>query len=668
MRFSDLDIERAEQLLLPSGCDFDKERQLFIRKFDSCDLLAVPGSGKTTALQAKLYCIAKQMPLKDGQGVLVLSHTNNAVNEIKSKLLSSAPALFEAPNFIGTVQSFVNTFLTIPFYEKILKKKIVAIDGDLYNKEIEYCLKQDLPSSIWALKKKNFNFEEVRFFLSENKKAILLSDVSGSQLKYPTIKKWKNEGTEEEKIKEIEGFLIKTKCHILKKGILHFDDCYFLAFCYLNKYPYIIKALRRRFKYIFIDETQDLEARQLNLIDNIFNHESCVLQRIGDKNQSIFRHPGIKTEDQWKTRNIITLNNSFRLTAAISKVVDPFTVDKAKDDLDIPKFVVKGKRILDRADIPPHLILFNSKSTTLLLPCYNEIINNYNLRSTIEGQKYGFYIIGWNVKHSGSKRLRLSDIFPRFVNPSMLNKEAYETASEFINYGSISRDIKSCRDVILKIFLHILRLSRVTNSQNAYYTITSLYKHIALTSDEVFDKFKLIVHKLSIYLYKDNTAQCYLLLKQYITEFFKKVFSTDVPDVVNVFFEPEYTKKEFLETDEYPDIAITSAHSVKGQTHCATMYVETSYRSYEYEHLSKVEKKATKTQPAKMYPNPLFQEEARYTQTTSISAMRMMYVGFSRPTHLLCYASFKDSWTTEDINRMIDLGWIVKDLTLEHKD
>lgn len=40
------------------------------------------------------------------------------------------------------------------------------------------------------------------------------------------------------------------------------------------------------------------------------------------------------------------------------------------------------------------------------------------------------------------------------------------------------------------------------------------------------------------------------------------------------------------------------------------------------------------------------------------SAMYMMYVGFSRPTHLLYYAVVKDNWNDE---RMEMLGWkIVK--------
>ena len=75
---------------------------------------------------------------------------------------------------------------------------------------------------------------------------------------------------------------------ILKKGILHYDDCYILADAYIRKYPFVKMALRKRFKYVFIDETQDLKKYQLDLIDSIFDSAECCIQRIGDKNQTIF--------------------------------------------------------------------------------------------------------------------------------------------------------------------------------------------------------------------------------------------------------------------------------------------------------------------------------------------------------------------------------------------
>ena len=111
IQIKDEHIKLAQAIFI-DGNDFDEEERIpFIKNLNTCDLLAVPGSGKTTALMGKLYCISQNMPFEDGSGILVLAHTNQAVDEIEKKLKKHCPQLFEYPNFIGTIQSFTNRFL-----------------------------------------------------------------------------------------------------------------------------------------------------------------------------------------------------------------------------------------------------------------------------------------------------------------------------------------------------------------------------------------------------------------------------------------------------------------------------------------------------------------------------------------------------------------------------
>ena len=130
---TEADIEYAEKVLLPEGYNFDPERRLFIRDLSTLDLQAVPGSGKTTALLAKLLILERYMPLQSGRGVLVISHTNAAVDEIKERIGKHCPKLFAYPNFVGTIQSFVDVFLAIPFYTNKFKKKPSRIDSEIYD-------------------------------------------------------------------------------------------------------------------------------------------------------------------------------------------------------------------------------------------------------------------------------------------------------------------------------------------------------------------------------------------------------------------------------------------------------------------------------------------------------------------------------------------------------
>ena len=131
------EIRNAEKILLPNGKEFDEERKVFIRNFNTIDLQAVPGSGKTTALLAKLVILERRLPFADGSGILVLSHTNGAIDEIKEKIQNHSPKLFSYPNFIGTIQSFVDEFLAIPYYVQKFNKKHNRIDHEIYNEIIK---------------------------------------------------------------------------------------------------------------------------------------------------------------------------------------------------------------------------------------------------------------------------------------------------------------------------------------------------------------------------------------------------------------------------------------------------------------------------------------------------------------------------------------------------
>jgi len=136
IKITDPDIAYAEGVLLPEGKEFDDERKDFIRNLDTIDLQAVPGSGKTTALLAKLLILEKYLPFDDGSGILVISHTNAAVDEIRSKIAKFCPKLFAYPNFVGTIQSYVDKFLTIPCGHNLLETRISWIDTERYKEEI----------------------------------------------------------------------------------------------------------------------------------------------------------------------------------------------------------------------------------------------------------------------------------------------------------------------------------------------------------------------------------------------------------------------------------------------------------------------------------------------------------------------------------------------------
>ena len=109
---TDEQIIIAHDILLKGKKAFDAQRIDVIKEDRSCYVQACPGSGKTTALLAKLIILANKMPLPDGQGICVLTHTNVAIDEIKARVGQKADVLFKYPNFFGTIQTFLHKYVT----------------------------------------------------------------------------------------------------------------------------------------------------------------------------------------------------------------------------------------------------------------------------------------------------------------------------------------------------------------------------------------------------------------------------------------------------------------------------------------------------------------------------------------------------------------------------
>jgi AAA domain len=122
--------------------DGNSSRLDAIRNMDTADFEACPGSGKTTLLVAKLAILANRWS-HPRQGICVLSHTNAARNEIGSRLGASPTgiALLRYPHFIGTIHSFVNEFLAIPWLRS--KGNPIRVIDD------QITLKQRMASLAW---------------------------------------------------------------------------------------------------------------------------------------------------------------------------------------------------------------------------------------------------------------------------------------------------------------------------------------------------------------------------------------------------------------------------------------------------------------------------------------------------------------------------------------
>ena len=683
MRIDPLDLRRAEEIFI-DGEEFDNERKKFINNMDTVDLLAVPGSGKTTALLAKLFCLAKQMPLDKNQGVLVLSHTNHAIEEIEKILKPLCPQLFSYPNFVGTVQSFANKFVANQACFELYGSYIHKNDDEIFFYEAESFFRrlvysprghqpQSLKSKLLALVNagKNVGFPEaqinVRNFLKSCSFNLVERKITiGNQTKL------KYGGVTEPYYIELEQW----KLSLLSQGILSYKDTFDVSKRYINQATSNeFKAiLQHRFKHVFIDEMQDLDFDQAQLIEDIFftDDSETVIQRIGDRNQAIYSSSSLNTEEVWKTRNEIdperfnedlSLNNSHRLTPIIGSLVDGFVLNRNGS------YKVVG--CSNRNAIAPHLLVYKDESEAdRLKEKFINLIKHYGLEKDSKNVERGFHIIAWTTeKEEGSERWHLRKLFPEYSRESRQKKEDFDCLRKYLFLFDHSKQtFESIRKSILNGIVRILRIENISVAENPSkkFRKSTFIQMIKSKGDEYYESFKIRLY-----------GWCYSIIveKNYETVFtdYSNFVINELGDLIPNFRitnsgafiskEFEYNITELAEHNEVREdndvsVKLGSIHSVKGQTHCATMYIETEYYTSEIDKLN-VFVKGTRTRPDFIGKNPLFFQEQDFSdlkKTRSNEALKMMYVGFSRPTDLLCFAVRKEK-VEEYIDKFTESGW-----------
>ena len=648
------DIERVEKLFFPGGGDFKddhNERYNFIKCLDrSVDVHACPGSGKTTSLLAKLYLLSEKMPFQDGRAICVLTHTNVAIDTIKKRLGTKANPLFQYPNFFGTIQSFVDRFLAIPYFVQLTKRRVQRIDTDAQKRRMNntYWLKGIAKQTFNNLRYYNhsanygagiFGFytyheaEDGAYYLvdSQTKKKI--------NIKKPRGKDWSNK----EKKKIISAAVKLKNKVVFEEGILSFDDAYQLAWMYLKSHSSLTSAFSSRFGYVFMDEMQDTYPHQLELIEQLFN-DSVIIQRIGDLNQAILG--GNNSETAWsKDDTYLEITGSWRFSQPIADVLRCVALNPQEDLVGF-----------NDVEIPPHIIAYDDNDQDEVLQKFVELIDKYNLTIKSDETGYPFKAIGWVGKEKDgltigdycegyNKKLNSSRrTFPNFITLITCSLEA--TPNEF-------------RDNIINGLLEILFLENVyreDTEQKRSHSKTSLLKFIEETDKELLNNF---LSQISEWYLKRNDISVknlheeiknYLLIELFPALGFEVneneyLVDEEINDINITQAESSNIFNSATEQLQDIDVYLDTVHSVKGETHTATLYLETKYYNKDGNFLI----------------NEL--KGVPYDGTggaTKEMCIKVAHVGFSRPTDLLCVALDREL-VNDNREALKDFGWEIID-------
>lgn len=252
-----------------------EDQKAIIHKNGLFVVKACPGSGKTVAVAARFADRIKNWK-PSYKGIATLSFTNVAWKEIQSYLKEDfkIPIPIGYPHFLGTLDSFLNQNVFLPFGHLILGcKKRPELIGPPFNE--------------WEPIGNGFYWNNAEC----NQNLCKLNDFSfdiGYKLKnYSSRSHFDN-------CQSKHKFCEDKKKDFYKNGYATQLDANFLSMCVLKNYPIISQALVYRFPEIIIDEAQDSSEIQMNIIELLINNGLNEVMLIGDSDQAIY---------EWRTAN-----------------------------------------------------------------------------------------------------------------------------------------------------------------------------------------------------------------------------------------------------------------------------------------------------------------------------------------------------------------------------
>ena len=626
-----------------TGVDGTDPRLAVLRSMETLDIEACPGSGKTTLLVAKLAILANKWS-HQRRGICVLSHTNAARNEIETKLssCSAGSALLRYPHFVGTIHSFVNEFLAVPWLRS-QGHPIKAIDTEI-------ALNVRWSRVPYKTRAYLTNQKRDKYCLSYDR-----ADFGGGG------KSSLGEHTDTYKA------LLKICEETSKSGYFCYDEMFVWAGQLLDSYPNILEAFRLRFPLVFIDEVQDNSELQSAFLHRVFcaGQRPVTRQRFGDSNQAIYQYAGQSgsTTDPFPGPVKADLPHSFRFGQDIADLANPLGV--------VPQGLVgRGplQEIVTVKNRPSALFLFDDQTIISVLPEYaNYLLNAFSAEELAAGLYTA--VAGVHKSDQTDKIPRLLGHYAPAYDPAISRKDP--SPETFIQYVlSARREIAGHVDVypiVSKTGAAILQLAQLAGADLSFARRKSSHRYVLELLEgkaELRQSYLGLVDHLirdggeiTTAYWNDECKSCVAVVAAAIAG--KPATSSEcakflewLPPLAAAGAQvPETPDNVYRYPPEAPkvNIRLGSIHSVKGETHTATLVLESYFHDHHLQELK---------------PWLLGMKTGGTGQKVRMRGrLKLHYVAMTRPSHLLCLAMRRDSLDDAEIAKLAARGWHIIDCT-----
>lgn len=579
---TDEDIDIIENKLLKPKGKFDSERRNAIKYTDNVDIIACAGSGKTTLMCAKIDILTKKLlQTKSEKGIVVLSLTNVAVDEIRRKL-GKNHKLFQYPNCCKTIQKFVGEYIFKNWYMSKFHKKLEVIDDDFCEMKLRKKINIILKTKMYTLEKKEFKFEDVY--------------TDGIKIFYKSFNiENTNLGMKGTTSKEHIDAIISAKEQLIKEGIFNYKDVFIISLKYINENLLIKKYIENRFECIIIDEMQDVREWEYNVIKELFGN--ITFQKIGDPNQQIY------DKTIWEINNELKIKNSLRNSINIAKFSNNFEVKNTS---------MKGNI---QNNIKVKFIIFNNSNIHKV----KEVFGKEIIRNKLDEKEDAIFKMVGAVKKQHATNITLYNYINQEAKIVEVSKWKHILKSNLDKYNIY----KSMMETLYKAykFVDINNYANIESKEGFFKKVEKYINKETILKNIKKDASFENLCELQKVIIKDTLGK--IINKKYLDNKIK-YFYEQTSDIKMENTDSNY----FILDNDGKKIKIDygTINSVKGETHTATLVCETFNKYYDIENVFEKHIKLHKK------------------LKTTENFLHKLYVGFTRPTDMLCVAITNDTY------------------------
>ena len=288
-------------------------------------VLAGPGSGKTLVITQRVRYLIEAYHVRP-QEILVITFTKAAAQEMQSR--------FQALSRQRGVT--FGTFHAVFFH--ILKYAYHYSAANILTEEKKYQILQRL------LSESGLHFEDEKETLSE-----IASEISVVKNEQIPLEHYYSKSCPEEVFR---GFYRKYEEVHRREGLLDFDDMMTMTYELLTQRADILAAWQRHYRYILVDEFQDINLLQYAILRLLADPERNLFI-VGDDDQSIYRFRGAKPEimlnfpKDYPDAKQIVLDRNFRSVASVIRAAQLVIRENTKRFAKRAVHVRKGQGQID---------------------------------------------------------------------------------------------------------------------------------------------------------------------------------------------------------------------------------------------------------------------------------------------------------------------------------